>query len=662
MKIRLITKPYEFATMLQEIQSARVIGIDTETTSLDPHAATLLLLSLFFNDTAYVIDFTLLPIQRLKLLKDTLEDTRVLKVGQNITYDWKILYHNARIEMQCMHDVMVVDRMIYAGLHYRHDLKSIVLRRMNVDIEKDIRKTFIDWTPDTPFTAQQIEYAGMDAVYPVQLYTLQMQDIKEYALERIYRLEMAILAPTAMMEYTGIKINRGMIEAMIQPFQRFVSIADKALQDLFITHGAAETILFTKDGYSALNTASSSQVAQALARIGIAVKNSAGKLSLDSKVVQRWDMLQKRKQKYKDWDIDYHALIDDDEVADAIDLYLGIDNPFLRAYTFLNGARKLLSTYIYGIIDAINPITKRVHPNFNSYGAESSGRYSSSGPNFQNIPKDKKLQVLGLGAYSLRKCIEADYGRKFIIADYSGIELLILAVLAEDDKLLDMILRGDIHTTVTIEVLGYAKITPENKKKHPHVLWRDGAKTMSYAIAYGTGGKNLSETLNISLASEGFKITIQQGEELIEKWYKLFPKTAAYLEAMGDAVQKNGYVTDVWGRRRTWDTSTFINKWKRLAARREGQNHGIQASSASMTKRAIELIWNRLDRKKARIVICVHDEIVVEAVDHYAAQAAQIVKECMEQALKEILPEVADIVGTYEGTSVAPAISERYDK
>jgi DNA polymerase I-like protein with 3'-5' exonuclease and polymerase domains len=559
---------------------------------------------------------------------------------------------------------MIVDRMVFAGLRMKHTLKDVVMRRLGIDLDKAIRKTFIGATPDeVSFDKEQYEYSAMDAVYPVLVYEAQMKDVQELGLERIYNLEMNIIAPTALMEYTGVNINRALLLEMVDPFEYFVKTADKALQDMLIMHGAAEEITFLPEGYFAINSSSDDQMKQALLRIGIKIE-AKGKLSLNSKAVQRWDMLQRKKRgkTYKGFEVDYHQLIDDDEVADALDAYIGLDNPILRAFTFLQGARKLLSTYIYGLIDAINPVTKRVHPFFNSYGAEATGRYSSNGPNFQNLPKDEKLAVLGLSKYSLRKCIEATKGRKLIIADYSGIELVILAANANAKSLMDKILRGDVHTDVTKEVLAYKDITKENKKKEPHARWRDGAKTMSYGIAYGTTGRNIAETLNIKLASQGFRIDAAEGDKLIEKWFNLFPEVKQYLDKNAKQAVEKGYVTDAWGRRRNWNKAWFMDKWKRLAAGREGMNAPIQGTSATMTKRAIELIWNTLDRKKARIIITVHDEIVVESIDSYVETAAQIVKECMEQAIKETLPEIAHEVGLYEGTSVSPSISERYDK
>lgn len=669
MIVKLVDNDVSLQQLLKAISSATVIGIDTEFTNLDVYSARLLLLSLYFNDVAYVLDFTKLSTQRLSLLKPYLENPAILKIGHNLTVEWKQLYHNARIMMTGMHDTMIAEQMIKAGLLLRFDLKSVALRRLGIDMDKTVRMEFIDWPIDATFTQEQIDYSGNDAEIPIRIYEQQIAEIEQYSLQRIHDLEMHIIAPTALMEYTGVPVNKQMLEAMVEPFKHYIAIADKAFQDILIDNGGAESITFDKDGYFTVNINSGDQVKLALQRMGIEVKDSKGKLSLSSKVVQRWDMIQssKKGKKYKDLAIDYHSLMDDDEVADALDLYLMLDNKVLRAHAFVQGASKLLSTFILGLLDAINPITNRIHPGFRSYGAHRTGRYSSGGPNFQNLPNDKKLKLLGLGLYSIRQAIQTSKNRKLIISDYSGIELLILAVLSGEKRLMDEILIGDIHTFVTKNVLGYQDLTPENKKKDPHKLWRDAAKTLSYGIAYGTTGRNIAETLNIMLGSTGFKITPQEGDELIDKWFKLFPKTAAYLESNANQAVSKLYVTDTWGRRRNWDRNILYAsnkdaKWKRLAAGREGKNMPIQGTSATMTKLAIRYLWERLDIRRARIIITVHDEIVVESIDNYVSEAKAIVKQAMEDAIRETLPLVADQVGLYEGTSVDPKESDKYDK
>lgn len=670
--VKVITTEQQMYEVYYAIRGNTHIGIDTETTDLNPHDAKLLLISLYCpnNATSYVLDMTKLSVNHLELIRDVLEDRHIIKVGHNLIVEYKMLYKAAKIMMRGFFDTMIADSMILAGLTFinneklRYGLKDLAKRYLDVDLDKTIRESFIGATTLQEFSQEQLQYSGMDAVYPVMIYPLQQQRIEALQLQRISKLEMSIIPVTAIMEYTGVLVDKAKLESMVEPFDRFVFTADKALQDIFIQYGAADTILFTKDGYKTINTNSGDQVLPALQRIGIDIRDKKGKPSLDSKVIARWNMQQQKKKgkKYKDFDVDYHTLIEDEEVADALDLFIGIDNPVVRAYTFLNGARKLNSTYVHGLLKAIHPRTGRIYPSFNSYGAKATGRYSSSGPNFQNLPNDDKLKRLGLGTHSIRQCLIASPGRKFIISDYSGIELVILAILSGDKKLLEQILRGDIHTYVTQEVLGYTAINKDNKKQNPHVLWRFGAKTLSYAIAYGTTGRNVSETLNIKLASEGYKITPQEGDAHIAKWYSLFPETAKYLKQNAEQAVELGYVTDTWGRRRNWNTAEFVEKWKRLAAGREGMNAPIQSTSATMTKLAMYLIWKRLDINRARIVITVHDEIVVESTDAYVNTAVSIVKDSMEQAIRLTLPAVADDVGKYESLSANPQVSTKYDK
>lgn len=667
----LVNNKYRFTKLLDDLEETNIIGIDTEFSDLNVYASTLLLISIAVNGNKYVLDMTALPLDYLKQLKPYLESPAILKVGHNLVAEWKQFYHNCRIMMVNMHDTMIADQMIYGGLPYRFGLKDVAMRRLGLEVDKTVREGFIDWQSGQTFSDLEIEYSAMDAVYPLDIYVQQMEDIKERALGRIYDLEMSIIAPTAMMEYTGAPINRSMLEEMIEPFNHFATIADKAFQEILIEYGAAEEILFTKDGYSVVNTGSPKQVLEALHRIGINVDN------LNSKTVQRWDLATSKNKRSKKYELEYSDFMDDEDVAEALDLYKMLNNKVLRAYAFLVGARKLVSTFIEGLLAAINPITDRIHPGFKSYGAHRTGRYSSVDPNFQNLPNDLKLELLGLGKYSIRKAIEAPKGRKLIIADYSGIELVILAVLADDDILLDQILHGDIHTYVVREIFGKLSqtaeianaITDKNKKQEPYKSVRQGSKRTSYSNAYGTTGKNLSDQLNIDLARLGVKFTSAEGDDIIKKWFALFPKVAAYLESNAKMAVEKQYVVDAWGRRRNWDKNILFfagtereRFWKKLAAGREGKNAPIQGTSATMTKLAIALIWSKLDIRRGRIIITVHDEIVLEVVDAYVDEAKQIMKWAMEEAIKQTLPQIADKVGLYESLSVDPKESERYDK
>jgi len=665
----LITTQKQLRATINEISEATMIGIDTEFTSLDVYASTLLLISLATENQAYVIDMTQLDNTTVfTMLRDIIEDPKILKVGHNLTAEWKQFYHHGKIMMVHMHDTMIADQLINAGLPMRFGLKDVVSRRLGIELDKEIREDFIGWQVGTTFTEEQIEYSKMDAVYPLRVYAQQMQEIADKQLERVYQLEMDDIAPVAMMEYTGQPINKQTLEDMREPFYRFTQQADQAFQDILIGAGVAEEILFSRDGYAVVNSNSPIAVLDMLHRAGINVP------SLNSKVVQRWDLANTKKNTKFD-NLDYHDLIEDEDVADALDDYKLLNNKVLRAYTFLVGARKLVSTFIEGLIESINPITGRIHAGFKLLGAHRTGRMSSVGPNFQNLPNDLKLELLGLGQYSIRKAIEAKAGRKLIIADFSGIELVILAVLSHDKKLLDQILHGDIHTYVVQEIFGQImqqrgieSISQENKSKQPWKSFRQGAKRTSYSNAYGTTGKNLSEQLNIDLALIGIKFTAKEGDELIKQWFALFPETAAYLETNAKKAVTDLYVTDAWGRRRNWDRNIVHFSpprerfWKQLAAGREGKNAPIQGTSATMTKVAIRYLWKSLDMKRARIIITVHDEIIVEAVDSYVDTAKALMKAAMEQSIRDTLPTIADLVGKYETLSVVPKESQRYDK
>jgi DNA polymerase I-like protein with 3'-5' exonuclease and polymerase domains len=662
--IHLIDTIPKFDKLLNRLQDKTILAVDLEFTNLDVYASTLLLMSLAYTEEyAYVVDFTKIPIEYLKQLAFILEDPNVLKLAHNATTEYKHILHNSKIKMQNIHDCMIADQIIFAGLSYRYGLKEVAERRLGIELDKSIRKEFTEWQEGNTFTLEQIQYSGEDATNLLKIYPLQIKDIQARELNKIYDLEMSIIPITATMEHVGCYMNKQMLLDMREPFEHFVQVADKAFQDIVLEFNAADEIVFDRDGYSVVNTGSPKQVVEVLHKIGIHVEG------LNSKIVQRYDMLQSRKKGKKslEFEVDYHLLMDDEDVANALDLYTVLNNKVLRAYTFLVGAKKLLNAFILSLAESINPVTNRVHPNFRTCGATRTGRFSSNSPNFQQIPNDRKLAALGLGEYSIRKCIEAPKSRKLIIADYSGIELVILAVLSGDEKLMEEIIKGDVHTYVTQQVLNVQDINNKNKKKEPYATWRQGSKRISYSIAYGTTSRNLSESLNIDLASVGFKITQKEGDEIIDKWFKLFPKTAAYLNANARQGVLKGYVTDPFGRRRNWDLKelhapTTDAKWKRLACEREAKNFPIQGGSASMTKTALKLLWDRLDYHRARVVIVVHDEIVLEAVSSYVEEAKRILKECMEEALALTLPAVTDLVGKYESLSVSPAESDRYDK
>jgi DNA polymerase-1 len=335
-----------------------------------------------------------------------------------------------------------------------------------------------------------------------------------------------------------------------------------------------------------------------------------------------------------------------------MDKFGSFENKYIQAYSFYTAAKKIHGTYIKALPTMENPVTRRIHCSFNQYGA-ATGRFSSSSPNLQNIPSDQKMRNLGVDS-SIRHSFKVNSGRKLIIADYSTIELVIIADASNDRGLIQNL--EDLHTFVAREVLGVKDITDKNKKELPYKIWRDIAKMVNYSIAYNVGGNSLSKQMSLLMSPLGQKMTPERADKIIEDWKSRFPQAAEWLKNSARSVILYGSVTDGYGRKRFWDRANFYDKWKRAAAEREAMNFPIQALSATMVKLALIGTFKKLDQKRARIVSTVHDEIIVESTDGYAETAAKILKEEMEQAAREVLPNLGNTV------LVEPAISDKYDK
>lgn len=655
-KIKIINTVKDLEIAIDDISKYNIIAYDLETTGLSPLYDKILLVSIAVSSSlAYVIDFTMIGMEHFSKLAPVLTNPKILKLLFNAVFDFKMSLSIAKIEINNMFDSMLADQLLTAGLFVpgvkgkQFSLEAVAHRRLGVPMNKDIRNEFIGYQ-GKGFRQEAYEYAADDTKLLFPIYEQQIVEIKAHNLERICKLEMDIIPVTAVMELTGIRVDREKLESLVEPFTHYVDDCYRALQDVFISNGVASNITFDGPQYTAVNPASKPQMTDALAGMGITPK------SLNAKDVVQWDF----KNSNREVELHFSDIIDDADLADAIEKYGGLSNPVLRLFAFYTGAQKLLGTYVIKELDRIDPNTQRRYGWFKSLGARSTGRYSSD---MQQKPKNDKLKRLGLGQYSIRECYIASPNANLIIADYSGIELYILADRSQDETLEYDITQGDIHLTVTRATLGnYLPVAKEindtNKKKHPFNLIRDASKTLSYGIAYGVSGASLADQMNIKLASLGVSFSPEMGDELIRLWKEVaFPNAGKWLDETGNLAVVRGYVDDAWGRKRFFDLEHIKdNKWKYFAAQREGKNAPIQMTSATMTKRAMQLTYNRLDKKRGRILLAVHDEIVLEASEKYTDTAKQILKESMEQAGQETMPRMGKYV------VISPDVSKRYDK
>lgn len=650
--MHVVNSPGTFTQMLEYLQeNGEVLFLDMEGNGLDPYTSDFFLLSIRGGEETFVIDFVALGIGYLKKMRALLESPRV-KVLHNAVFDYKHIYHNSGIKLNNIHCTMITDQLLNAGLYFEFGLEEVAERRLKVKLDKTVRARFIDRDTTVPFTQEELEYSAKDSEVLEGIYNQQVKELTQKNMWRVYNTECALIPIVSMMEYQGVCIDTVRLKSALPVTRQLLADLEAALQDDIINFGASDEIVINGDGYIAANTGSPKQMLGVLNYIGVDVK------SLSNKELSDWDSQWSKKHSKE--------ILEQEDDEDGI--AIGFNHPFLRKLAIRTAVAKIQGTYIEGLNNRINPVTGRIHPGFKQCGAVSTGRMSSVNPNFQNLPNMRKLSALGLQSCDIRSMFVPAEGCDFIICDYSGIELVILAVMSGDKKLLHELLQGDIHAYVANSLEGdkilrahRELVTPINKKVKggPWETIRNEFKRVSYGIAYGSTGYNMYRTLYMPLASVGINITQKDADRWVEDWKSiLFPETGKLLNKNSEYAVTRGYTESVLGRRRHWLVMEIRQeKWKTFAAMREGMNHPIQASSADMTKLAMVLLDPKLDKRYARIVAAVHDELLVESQKSYTDTAAQLTKQCMEDAGYILFPTA--VKGLIQAE---PKISDRYDK
>ena len=288
---------------------------------------------------------------------------------------------------------------------------------------------------------------------------------------------------------------------------------------------------------------------------------------------------------------------------------------------------KLMSTYVEGLLKVIGA-DGRIHSFFKQTETRT-GRISSTEPNLQNIPVRKEL------GRNMRKFFIAEEGKTLVDADYSQIELRVLASVCGDKNMQKAFLEGvDIHTMTAASVFGLPEdfVTPE---------MRSAAKAVNFGIIYGIGAFSLSKDIGVSVA---------EAKQYIENYLKNFPKISQYMESTVEFAQKNGYVLTIFDRRRYIPELKMSNKNMQAFGKRVAMNAPIQGSAADIIKIAMINVYKRLkqDLPKARLILQIHDELIIECDECDAKAAAEILKEEMESAVKLEVPLTVDV---HEGKS-----------
>jgi DNA polymerase-1 len=583
---QLVDSLAERAKLIQSLQKLDSFCLDTETTSLDTREARLVGMAFsFVPHTGYYVPVPQDVAEAKRVLEEfrpVLEAERIEKVGHNLKFDISVLkWHGISVGGR-LFDTMVAHSLIEPEMRHGMDyLSEVYLGYTPVPISKligDAKASQINMA-DVP-VAKVAEYSAEDADVTWQLRSALEPLLKEKGQERVfYEVESPLIPVLVDMEFEGIKLDA-------------VALADFGIQ-LSKEMDDAEKTLYSLAG-TTFNLNSPRQLGQVLfdlLKIGDAPKKTkTGQYATDEQTLAA----------------------------------LAADHEIVRRLLEYRTASKLKSTYADALPEAIWPGTSRVHTTYNQV-MTTTGRLNSQNPNLQNIP------IRTERGQEIRKAFIPRNGEyRLLSADYSQIELRILAALSHEAAMLQAFKAGeDIHAATAARVFGVAPdaVTPEMRRK---------AKMVNFGIAYGISAFGLSQRLGIPRAEAG---------EIIDHYFKQFPGIRRYMDETIAFARKHGYVETVTGRRRYLRDIRSANNTVRGAAERNAINAPIQGTAADMIKLAMIKIHRELAGRnlKTRMLLQVHDELVFDLYLPEQAEVLPLVEEKMKTAIPLDVPIVVEM-------------------
>ena len=581
---KLIETEEDARNLYDYLITKQILSLDTETTSTSAIDAELVGLSFAVEEKeAFYVAIPANREEALKIVnifKPLYENQEILKVGQNIKYDYEVLM-NYGVEIQGkMFDTMLAHYIIQPELYHNMDyLAEVFLNYQTVHIEELIgpkgknQKSMRNLAPSEVY-----EYAAEDADITLRLKNVLEPKLKEIECEDLFwNVEMPLVPVLAHMEMNGVCIDTDTLKDTSNNLTNRLAEIEHHIYEL-----AGESF----------NISSPRQVGEIL----------FGKM----KIVEK-----PKKTKTGQY-------VTSEEVLQQ----LRSKSPIIDEILNYRGLKKLLGTYIDALPKLINPRTGHIHASFNQ-AITATGRLSSSDPNLQNIP------VRDDDGKEIRRCFIPEPGCLFFSADYSQIELRIMAHLSEDANMVEAFREGsDIHAATA------AKIWHEDIKDVTDAQ-RKKAKTANFGIIYGITTFGLAQRMNIEN---------KEAKQIIEDYFRTFPGVQAYMEKSKEMARAKGYAETLFHRRRYLPDINSKNGTVRGFAERNAINAPIQGSEADIIKVAMVRIFNRFRKEgiRSKMIIQVHDELNFSVYPEEKEQVEKIVVEEMQNAYKLSVPLVAD--------------------
>ena len=566
---RLIKASEELPEVAEALKNAEAIGVDTETTDLNPRDGRMRLLQLATPDETFVVDT--FDVEDLSPLVDILEDGPP-KIFHNSKFDCQFLFAEHGIRVRPIFDTMLAAQLLDGGEPgASYALASVAERYLGEEVDKSAQRE--DWSGE--LSERQIEYAARDAEILLSLYERLARALEEEKLRRVSGIEFSAVAALAEMELAGIKLDLKKWQALTETVRER---RDRAAEELDAHFPEPDGVLPLEGLGPRLNLNSPQQISDAFRSLGIDLP--------DTKV---WTLLK-------------------------------VEHPAARDLLRYRELQKKLGTYLETYANYIHPKTGRIHASFLQCRVPT-GRLACTNPNVQQIPHEDEF----------RSCFVAEQGNTLVIADYSQIELRILAEVSEDPEFVRAFREGeDLHRLTAATMYG---VEMEEVSKDQ----RSAAKRINFGLMYGRGAKSLSAQLGTDEA---------RGRQLIDEYFANYPKVQRFLQSTANRASRDRTLRTLAGRVRKFGLDSGVDD--KGAMRREAMNYPIQGSSADIAKLALAYIRKGLEKIDARLINSIHDEFVVECAEELAEEVSEKTKRAMilagEKLLKKVPVEVEVVV------------------
>lgn len=561
-------------------------SFDLETTGLNPIDSRITLCQIAFPDTVFVIN----PKVGLEPLMGYFLDAKWLKIIQNAKFDTKFLLNEHKTRTNNIFDTKLAEHLLTSDEAWAStSLKTLAKKYLEIELDKSVRESFIDMKPMTVFSQEQLEYAARDAQLLFGIYDQQKVLLADKGLEKVASLEFELSPIVGAMELTGVPIDIKKWNQKLEDYRKQHEESRLEMHRLIFDEGnLTEQIgMFERDS---INLNSPKQIKEAFQAIGI-----------------------------------------DIEATNEREISL-INHPAAKELLNYRKLQKIMSSYGESFLGKIHPFTGRIHADYQQLGT-ATGRFSCKDPNLQQMPDE------------FRQCVSLkDY--KIVTADYSQIELRILAELSGDEAFSKAFNTGeDLHKSTASTMFN---IPIENVSAEQRFI----AKTINFGISYGMGPNKLMDMLNQKREPKHY-LTFGQVNGIMRKYKTTYHRVNEWLQEAGNLAYRRGYSETMYGRKRFFTRPqggpNFENEVASL--KRQGANAAIQGTSADITKLAMLNLYHDLSNYHydANIILQVHDEIGVLAHKSQAEAIKLVVDESMTQSAQELLKNVPVKVDAYVG-------------